>query len=57
MARVLGVSRMADNQNAILVSLDRPLSNHELVAFHEFLRDVRIYPNVEVSREPKQEEV
>lgn len=36
--RVLGVSRMVDNDQAILISFDRPLYDSELRQLHETLR-------------------
>jgi len=37
--RVQGVSRMADNDKAILLSFNRAISDDELRALHEYLRD------------------
>lgn len=36
--RVLGVSRVADNQRAILVSLDRSPTDDEMRALHDAMR-------------------
>ena len=35
---VSGVSRMADNEKAILVNMSRPLTDDELRRLHDFLR-------------------
>ena len=38
---VMGVSRMVDNPQAILVSMRRPITDDELCALHDLLREWR----------------
>ncbi len=36
--KVQGVSRMADNERALLISFSKPLTDDELRSFHNFAR-------------------